>query len=106
MALKFQKKSVIISFLIGTFFCLPVSGFIYGFISCSDCENSFYGFLGRLFIGLVHIPITIITLGEPWNNEAGTSATDIRIYVIIALIIIAVISYLFLTRKRRNAQLL
>jgi cytochrome b561 len=95
-----NNKILFISLLIGTILCLPISGFIYGFISCSDCENSFFGFLGRIFIGLVHVPITVITLGRPWDNEAGTSATDIRIYVFIAFIIITGIAYLYLNRRR------
>lgn len=82
--------------------CLPVTGFIYGFISCIDCRKGIGGFLGRIFIGLIGILNTVITLGRPWETEAGTDFTDIRLWVLLTFALLTVGIYLLTTRHKRK----
>ncbi len=99
MLIKNKINDLVISLVIGIIACFPVSGFIFGFINCSDCKNSILGFLGRIFIGFIYSFLSIITLGKPWNNEGGTSATDIRLYVLITFLVISGIIFLYRKRK-------
>lgn len=95
-----MKKDIKISALLGFLLCLPVSGFIYGFIKCSDCGNGVSSILGRTFIGLVHIFLNIVTLGKPYDTEGGTSSTNIRIYVFITFVMLTTLIYLIKSYKK------
>jgi|GEM_PF-2688596 len=72
-----MKKDLKISALLGLLLCLPVSGFVYGFIKCSDWGIGVSSVLGRVFIGAAHIFLNIITLGKLYDNEGGISSTNI-----------------------------
>ena len=97
--MKVDKNKLMTSFFVGTISCLPISGFIYGFFACSDCGSGLSGISGRVFIGILHIFLNIITLGAPYDNEGGTSSTNIRHFVILTLILITIISYLISVNK-------
>lgn len=85
-----QKTNVVLSVLIALVACLPATGFVYGMATCKDCGGSIFGqTLGRIFIGLVGAVLTSITFGKPWDNEAGTTSTNLRIYVVLAFLLIA-----------------
>lgn len=81
----------------------PVTGFIYGIFACTDCGGGARGAIGRTFIGFVEAILTTITLGAPWNNEAGNSSTNLRFYVLITFICFLSLSLISrLVRKRRQ----
>ncbi len=103
-----EKKSAInnfaISAAIGAGAALPLTGFIYGMIVCQGCNTGIMGFLGRIFVGIVEMFLTTITLGCPINNEGGTSSTNLRPYVLIAFIAVTAITYLILSRKKKKTE--
>ena len=98
----FKKQNLLMSSLIGLLLSLPITGFVYGFFACKDCGDGFSGFLWRIFIGIVETFLTIITLGKPWDNEGGNSSTNLRLYVLLTAIVIAVIVYLIRDRANRK----
>lgn len=104
---KFRKQNLVIPSLIGLLLSLPVTGFIYGFFACTDCGDGFSGFWGRIFIGIVETFLTIFTLGKPWNNEGGTSSTNLRLYVLLTAIVISILVFFIRTRldKRKLSRI-
>lgn len=104
----FRKQNFVISSVIGLLLSLPVTGFIYGFFACKDCGDGFSGFLGRIFIGIVEIFLTIFTLGKPWDNEGGTSSTNLRLYVLLTALVISILVYFIRSRlnKRKVRRIL
>ncbi|SCX19231.1 hypothetical protein [Flavobacterium saliperosum] len=99
---KTNTKLLITSSITGFLLSFPITGFIYGFIICEDCGDGFSGILGRLFIGLVESILTTITFGAPWDNEGGTSSTNLRFFVFLTFTIITLLIYFI--RKRKNKK--
>ena len=97
-----RTQNFIISSGIGLLFSLPVTGFVYGFLVCKDCGEGISGILGRIFIGFVELILTTVTLGKPYDNEGGTSSTNLRLYVILAFIVITFFMYQILNRIQKN----
>jgi uncharacterized membrane protein YeaQ/YmgE (transglycosylase-associated protein family) len=95
-----ERKLLFISAIIGILFSFPLTGFIYGFSVCKDCGEGITGFFGRIFIGLIEAILTTITLGNPWDNEGGTTSTNLRFYVFLTALIITLILFFILKRKR------
>jgi uncharacterized membrane protein YeaQ/YmgE (transglycosylase-associated protein family) len=88
--------------LIGVLLSFPLTGFIYGFSICKDCREGIGGIFGRILIGFVEAILTTITLGAQWDNEGGTTSTNLRFYVFLTALIITLI--LFLIRKRNQKK--
>jgi hypothetical protein len=97
-----KKQNLIISSGIGLLFSFPVTGFVYGFLVCKDCGEGISGILGRIFIGLVELILTTITLGKPYDNEGGTSITNLRLYIILTFVVITLFMYQILNRIQKN----
>jgi len=98
---KNTKVRLLLSSIFALFACLPATGFVYGLVVC-DCGHTFFGeTLGRVFVGFVEAFITSITLGKPWDNEGGTSSTNIRPFVVLGFFLIATMIYLLLGRSRK-----
>ena len=95
-----KKKSIIISLLAGLMLSFPLTGFVYGLFACSDCGNGVSGIAGRIFIGFVEAVLTTITLGAPWDNEGGTTSTNLKLYVLITFVIVFFCFYLVKIRKK------
>ncbi|KIA95038.1 hypothetical protein OA93_19010 [Flavobacterium sp. KMS] len=100
-----ERKLLFISVIVGIIFSFPLTGFIYGFSVCKDCGEGINGILGRIFIGLVEAILTIITLGAPWDNEGGTTSTNLRFYVFLTALIITLLLFFILKRKRSKYQI-
>ena len=82
---------------------LILTVFIYGVLSCSDCGIGIGGFLERLWIGIVHVILTVITLGKPWSNEGGTSSVNLQPYVLVVFVVVMYFMYRRLgSRNTRN----
>ncbi|UTN03060.1 hypothetical protein L0669_17185 [Flavobacterium bizetiae] len=95
-----DRKILFTSAIIGVLLSFPVTGFIYGFSSCKDCGEGISGIFGRIFIGFVEAILTTITLGAPWDNEGGTTSTNLRFYVFLAALIFTLM--IFFIRKRNQ----
>jgi hypothetical protein len=82
---------------------LVLTGFFYGFFACHDCGWGAGGWPGRLWVGFVHVVLTVITFGRPWTNEGGSSSTDLQPVI---LVVFLVITYFIYRRKvgRLRAQ--
>ena len=100
---KVNLNYVLISAAIGAGSALPLTGFIYGLIACQGC-NGITGNLGRIFVGIVEMFLTTITLGCPPNNERGTSSTNLRPYVLLTFIVVTAITYFIMSPKKRKTQ--
>lgn len=97
-----DRRILFTSAIIGVLLSFPLTGFIYGFSTCKDCGEGIGGILGRILIGFVEAILTTITLGAPWDNEGGTTSTNLRFYVFLTALIITLI--LFLIRKRNQKK--
>lgn len=97
-----KKQNLIISSGVGLLFSFPVTGFTYGFFVCKDCGEGISGILGRIFIGFVELVITTVTLGKPFDNEGGTSSTNLRLYVILTFIVLTFLMYQILNCIQKN----
>lgn len=95
-----DKRNLFTSAIIGVLLSFPVTGFIYGFSICKDCGEGIGGIFGRILIGFVEAILTIITLGAPWDNEGGTTSTNLRFYVFLVALIFTLM--LFFIRKRNQ----
>jgi hypothetical protein len=73
-------------------------------IVCQGCNTGIMGFLGRIFVGIVEMFLTTITLGCPLNNEGGTSSTNLRPYVLVTFIVVTAIAYFIMSRKKRKSE--
>mgnify|MGYP003627693973 CR=1 FL=1 len=104
--ISFNKNRLKTSFIIGAIACLPVTGFIYGFIICSDCGNGLQSVPGRSFLGIIYSFFTLITIGKPWTNGGAVmTSTNLRPYVLLTLIIVATLTYiLLLKRNKKNGE--
>jgi len=95
-----DKRNLFTSAIISVLLSFPVTGFIYGFSISKDCGEGISGIFGRILIGFVEAILTTITLGSPWDNEGGTTSTNLRFYVFLVALIFTLI--LFLIRKRNQ----
>ena len=68
--------------LIAAIGTLPVLGFVYGVIACSDCNSLLSNTFGRAFIGLVHAVLIVLGGGRVLTNEGGTDSVNLLPYVI------------------------
>ena len=84
------------------YFSFPITGFIHGLISAKGCDNGIVGLLERIFIGFIGAFTTLITLGAPWNDESGSTSTNIRIYVLITFILLSILFYLMILFFRKR----
>ena len=101
---KININNLLIAAVIGAGSALPLTGFIYGLIACQDCHGV-TGIFGRIFVGIVEMFLTTITLGCPADNEGGTSSTNLRPYVLVTFIAVTVIAYLIMSRKQNIKKL-
>jgi len=88
--------------LLGLITSFPLTGFIYGFFACENCGNGPLGVFGKIFIGLVEGVLTTITFGAPWKNEGGGSSTNLRLYVLIAFLVLTILFYMKQKSKSRS----
>ncbi|MFH7001333.1 hypothetical protein [Flavobacterium bizetiae] len=95
-----DRKILYTSAIIGVLLSFPLTGFIYGFATCKDCGEGISGIFGRIFIGFVEAILTTITLGAPWDDEGGTTSTNLRFYVFLAALIFTLM--IFFIRKRNQ----
>lgn len=82
-----------ISVIVALILSLILTGFIYGVFACSDCGVGIEGLLERLWIGIVHVILTVITLGKPWSNEGGTSSVNLQPYVLVVFVVVMYLMY-------------
>jgi hypothetical protein len=77
----------------------PVGGFIFGFITCSDCG---WNIFGRMFIGCVMAVLTPLYAGFPPQNEGGVGPpfNAWPQIIIAALLVFACLLY----RERRHLK--
>jgi hypothetical protein len=87
--------------LTGLVSSLALTGFFHGFFACHDCGWGTGGWLARLWIGLVHVFLTVITFGRPWTDEGGSSSVDLQP---VALVVFVLITYFIYQRKRRRSR--
>ena len=85
---KVPQKKIILSLILSFLFCFPISGFIWGFCSCSDCG---FNILGRFFMGLVGIVTATLAFGH--DVETGTTITSIYILDLVVFILLNLIFY-------------
>jgi hypothetical protein len=97
-----KTNPLILSGILGLVFSFPVTGFIYGVFACKDCGNGASGIIGRAFIGLVEAVLTTITFGAPWDNEGGSTSTNLRVYVLITFLILSILFYLKQRAKQKR----
>jgi hypothetical protein len=88
-----------ISVIFALIFSLVLTGFIYGVFTCTDCGSGIDGLFGRLWISIVHVFLTLITLGKPWKNEGGGSSVNLQPCVLIVSMVVTYFTYKFLQRK-------
>jgi len=85
-------KDIRLPILISLVLSLPITGFIYGFISANvNGQNLFFAFLGRFFCGILYTFITTITLGKPMLAEGGSAHADITAYVLLTFFILSIL---------------
>jgi hypothetical protein len=89
-----DKRILFTSAIMGILLSFPLTGFIYGFSICKDCGEGISGIFGRILIGFVEAILTTIMLGAPWDNEGGTTNTNLRFYVFMTALIITLIFFL------------
>lgn len=92
------------SSIIGLSLSFPVTGFIYGVYFCENYGQGFSGLVMRILLGFVESILTTITLGAPWDNEGGTSSTNLRFYVFLTFITITLTAFLIQKRMKNNAK--
>jgi hypothetical protein len=89
-------KRLLIPALISLVLAMPVGGFVFGFVHCTDCG---WDVLGRGFIGIVSAFLTSIFLGFPPRNEGGVGAPyNAWPYIIVAFLVVFLCSALFMNR--------
>jgi len=64
MKLRLLVSATVVSLVL----CMPVGGFLLGFVECQDCGSNP---LLRSFIGLIFAVLTPFFLGFPPRNEGG-----------------------------------
>jgi len=97
---KTNTRLLFTSSIIGLSLSFPVTGFIYGFCFCKNYGEGFSGFVWRTLLGFLESILTTITLGAPWDNEAGTSSTNLRFYVFLTFITITLLTFLIRKGKK------
>jgi hypothetical protein len=100
---KLHKKALKTSLIIGAIVCLPLTGFIYGFIICSDCESGLTGLLGRTFLGMLYAFFTIFSLGKPWTGGGIITSVNLRLYVLLVFLVISLITYFIIRSRKKGA---
>jgi hypothetical protein len=101
MKFSLKKTDLKASLIISTITSLPLTGFIYGFIICSDCGNGISGFPGRILLGFLYSFFTLISLGKPWVGGGVITSTNLRLYVLLSFLIIFVVIYAFRVLKQK-----
>lgn len=99
-----DRKILTTSVIVGILVSFPITGFIYGFSVCENCDNSFVSLLTRVFTGFVEAILTTITLGASWDNEGGTISTNLRFYVFLCSVFFVFIFYLFQKRNQNKSD--
>ena len=94
------KRNLFTSAIISVLLSFPITGFIYGFSISKDCGEGISGIFGRILIGSIEAILTTITLGSPWDNEGGTTSTNLRFYVFLVALFFTLM--LFFIRKRNQ----
>ena len=100
------RKKIKTAFIISTLACLPFTGFIYGFVVCSDCGVGFKSILGRIFLGLIYAFFTVISFGKPWTGGGIISSVNLRLYVLLAFILIFLVVYFIMLLKQNKKQII
>lgn len=100
-----SRKYFKISLIISSIACLPLTGFIYGFIICSDCGNGFESITGRIFLGFIYTFFTILSFGKPWIGGGVLSHVNLRPYVLLSFILIFVLVYTVLILQKNRKQI-
>jgi hypothetical protein len=77
--------------------CVPVGGFVFGFVHCTGCE----GIWGRVFIGVVFAVLTTFTLGFPPKNEGGVGE-PYNVWPYIILLALMTLGFLSAFTRLRN----
>ncbi|ULQ57769.1 hypothetical protein KJS94_06105 [Flavihumibacter rivuli] len=93
-------QKLLLPLILSCILCLPVSGFLYGFVKCPDCSFSLGGILGRFFIGAVHAVLAVLQMGVIWDNEGGTSSTNIWPLTIGVFVVLFIVIF---WRMNRNS---
>ena len=81
----------------------PITVFIYG--SLSTVVGGWIlliSILLRFLSGLLYAFINVITLGQPWDDEAGVNSTDIRLFVFLMYLFLNVAYYCVYGRTTKN----
>ncbi len=97
-------SNLLIAVTVGLIASLFGTGFVYGFFACSDCGWGVGGMLGRVWIGIVHAFLTIISFGKPWTNEGGTTSVNLQPYVLLVFIFMAYLIYRRLRPKTMSKE--
>ena len=80
---------------------LPAGGFVFGFLTCSDCG---WNIIGRIFIGFVFAVLTPLTWGFPPRNEGGVGPPfNAWPHIVCTAVVLFVVLYV---RERRRARAL
>ena len=81
---------------------LPVLGFISGLLMCTDCG---WNIIFRIFIGIIYMFLTTISLGQPVLDEGSVNSIDLRIYIIpVFVILYFLLSYFSKRMKERKLK--
>ena len=100
--MNWNKKNATSASLIAALSCLPITGFSYGFMICSDCGTGLGSVLGRSFLGLIYAGFTTITLGKPWTGSGAVmSSANLRPYVLLAFFLIFTVAYVVLYKRTK-----
>ncbi len=87
-----QFKDIRLPMLLAFILSLPITGFLYGFISANvSGQNLIFAFLGRFFCGILYTFITTLTLGKPRLAEGGSAHVDVTAYVFLTFFILSIL---------------
>ena len=100
------RKKIKTAIIISALACLPFTGFIYGFVVYSDWRASFKSILRRIFLGLIYAFFMVFSFGKPWTGGGIISSVNLRLYVLLAFILIFLIVYCIMLLKQNKKQIL